>query len=81
METPPFTMTWFQSAHGQVAVWCKYSSSETDDRVTSYVALRWLLNYTLSSLWTNARSKVVVMIAQLKSGHVPSHTGLTFGEL
>ena len=33
METPPFTMTSFQSAHGQVAVWCKYSSSETDDRI------------------------------------------------
>ena len=30
-ETPPFTMTSFQSAHGQVAVWCKYSSSETDE--------------------------------------------------
>ena len=25
MEMPPFTMTSFQSAHGQVAVWCKYS--------------------------------------------------------
>ena len=35
METPPFTMASFQSAHGQVAVWCKYSSSETDDRIAS----------------------------------------------
>ena len=35
VETPPFTMTSFQSAHGQVAVWCKYSSSETDDRIAS----------------------------------------------
>ena len=24
-----------KSAHGQVAVWCKYSSSETDDRIAS----------------------------------------------
>ena len=24
------------SAHGQVAVWCKYSNSETDDRIASY---------------------------------------------
>ena len=30
-----FTMTSFQSAHGQVAVWCRYSSSETDDRIAS----------------------------------------------
>ena len=30
METPPFTMTSFQSAYGQVVAWCEYSSSETD---------------------------------------------------
>ena len=35
METPPFTMTSFQSIRGQVVVWCKYSSSETDDRIAS----------------------------------------------
>ena len=29
METPPFTMTSFQSAYGQVIAWCEYSSSET----------------------------------------------------
>ena len=29
------TMTSFQSAHGQVAVLCKYSSSETDNRIAS----------------------------------------------
>ena len=31
MEMPPFTMTSFQSAYGQVVAWCEYSSSETDD--------------------------------------------------
>ena len=36
METPPFTMTLLQSAHGQVAV-CKYSSSETDNRIATIV--------------------------------------------
>ena len=36
METPPFTMTSFQSAYGQVLVaWCEYSSSETDGRIAS----------------------------------------------
>ena len=35
METPPFTMTSFQSAYGQVAAWCEYSSSETDGRIAS----------------------------------------------
>ena len=35
METPPFTMTSFQSTHGQVAVWYEYCSSETDDRIAS----------------------------------------------
>ena len=35
METPPFTMTSFQSAHGQVVAWCEYSSSETDGRIAS----------------------------------------------
>ena len=35
MEMPPFTMTSFKSAHGQVAVWCKYSSSKTGDRIAS----------------------------------------------
>ena len=35
METPPFTMTSFQSAYGQVVAWCEYSSSETDDRIVS----------------------------------------------
>ena len=35
METPPFTMTLFQSAYGQVAAWCEYSSSETDGRIAS----------------------------------------------
>ena len=33
METHAITMTSFQSAHGQVAVWCKYLSSETDNRI------------------------------------------------
>ena len=32
MEMPPFTMTSFQSAHGQVAVWW---GSETDVRIAS----------------------------------------------
>ena len=36
MGTPPFTMRLFQGAHGQVAVWCEYSSSETDDRIASF---------------------------------------------
>ena len=31
-----FHMTSFKSAHGQVAVWCKYSSSKTGDRIASY---------------------------------------------
>ena len=31
MEVPPFTLTSLQSAHAQVAVWCEYSSSATDD--------------------------------------------------
>ena len=31
--TMAFTNTPFQSAHGEVAVWCKYSSIETDDRI------------------------------------------------
>ena len=35
METPPFTMTLFQSAYGQVVAWCEYSSSETDGRIAS----------------------------------------------
>ena len=35
METPPFTMTSFLSAYGQVIAWCKYSSSETDGRIAS----------------------------------------------
>ena len=35
METTSFTMTSFQSAHGQVAVRCEYSNSETDDRIAS----------------------------------------------
>ena len=35
MEMPPFTMTSFQSAYGQVAAWCEYSSSETDSRIAS----------------------------------------------
>ena len=35
METPPFTMTSFQSAYGQVVAWCEYSSSETDGRIAS----------------------------------------------
>ena len=35
METPPFTMTSFQSAYGQVLAWCEYSSSETDGRIAS----------------------------------------------
>ena len=35
METPPFTMTSFQSAYGQVAAWCEYSSSETNGRIAS----------------------------------------------
>ena len=35
METPPFTMTSFQSAYGQVAAWCEYSNSETDGRIAS----------------------------------------------
>ena len=35
METPPFTMTSFQSAYGQVAAWCEYSSSETDGKIAS----------------------------------------------
>ena len=30
METPPFTITSFQCAYGQVVAWCKYLSSETD---------------------------------------------------
>ena len=33
METPPFIMTSFQSAYGQVVAWCGYSSSETDGRI------------------------------------------------
>ena len=28
-------MVLFQSAHGQVVAWCKYSNSETDDRIAS----------------------------------------------
>ena len=35
METPPFAMTSFQSAYGQVVAWCKYPSSETDGRIAS----------------------------------------------
>ena len=35
MEPPPFTMTSFQSAHGQVVAWCEYSSSGADDRIAS----------------------------------------------
>ena len=35
METPPFTMTLFQSAYGQVVAWCEYSSIETDGRIAS----------------------------------------------
>ena len=35
METPPFTMTSFQSAYGKVAAWCEYSNSETDGRIAS----------------------------------------------
>ena len=35
MEMPPFTMTWFQSAYGQVVAWCEYSSSETAGRIAS----------------------------------------------
>ena len=35
MEMPPFTMTLFQSAYGQVVAWCEYSSSETDGRIAS----------------------------------------------
>ena len=31
METPPFTMTSFQSA--RLVAWCEYSSSETDGRI------------------------------------------------
>ena len=41
METPPFTMTLFQSAHGKVAVWCKYSSSETNGKIATII-LQWL---------------------------------------
>ena len=37
METTPFTMTSFQSAYGQVVAWCKYSSSETDGKIASYL--------------------------------------------
>ena len=33
METPPFTMTSFRSAYGQVVAWCEYLSSETDGRI------------------------------------------------
>ena len=35
METPPFTMTLFQSAYGQVVAWCEYSSSKTEGRIAS----------------------------------------------
>ena len=35
METPPFIMTSFQSAYGQVVAWCEYLSSETDGRIAS----------------------------------------------
>ena len=35
MEMPPFTMTSFQSAYGQVVAWWSYSSSETDGRIAS----------------------------------------------
>ena len=35
MEMPPFTMTSFQSAYGQVVAWGEYSSSETDSRIAS----------------------------------------------
>ena len=34
-EMPPFTMTSFQSAYGQVVAWWEYSSSETDGRIAS----------------------------------------------
>ena len=34
-ETPPFTMTSFQSAYGQVVAWYEYSSSDTDGRIAS----------------------------------------------
>ena len=33
--TPPFTMTSFQSAYGQVVAWCEYLSRETDGRIAS----------------------------------------------
>ena len=52
MEMSPFTMTSFQSAYGQVAAWCEYSSSETDGRIANDNSLQlavvsYTLNFTL----------------------------------
>ena len=43
METPPFAMTSFQSAYGQVVAWCKYSSSETDGGIDQHRLSQFLL--------------------------------------
>ena len=76
MEMPPFTMTLFQSAYGQVVAWCEYSSSETDSRIADnslqLAVISYTLNYT-SHFGPSQRSKVVVMMAQCTAHAQLSH--------